>query len=254
MTGRQKVGDYYYMFDAATGQAISGWQTYITTDGTAFRMYFDPDTYQAVTGVYTIDGEMYNFTSTTGYMKTTSTTVDGTKYYFDNATGAAYTGTAASNGNTWETVDGNTYYYDIYGEPVTGLRVIENVLYYFDAKGVMQTGLVEADNGKTYYFDESGAAQTGMQTIGGKTYYFSTADGTMVTGFCNVDGTAYYSTKTVYRKPAGWNSIPVSKVILVRTGESLPGCLKLTEKSIISSPMVRWQPGYNPSQTIPEIR
>ncbi|MCD8150501.1 MAG: NlpC/P60 family protein, partial [Clostridiales bacterium] len=209
LSGRQQSGDYYYMFDAVSGQAVTGWWTYITSSGTAYRSYFDPETCQAVTGLQTIDGETYYF-SASGYMQVLSRTVDGTKYYFDQATGAAYTsGSAASNGNTWETIDGECYYYDIYGEPVTGLYTIENKLYYFDKSGVMQTGLVTADDSKTYYLTDAGAL-TGWQEIDGENYYFSTVDATMITGFCNISGSAYYFGEDGIQK-FGWLELYAGK-------------------------------------------
>ena len=67
---------------------------------------------------------------------------------------------------------GNTYYFDADGNKVTGWQTIENALYCFDEKGIMQkSGWITTDDGRAYLSDD-GKALSGWQTIDGKEYYF----------------------------------------------------------------------------------
>ncbi len=188
--GSVKLDGAFYYFDRESGEAVTGWWNYITTSGKAYKRYYDPDTYQAVSGLQTIDGTLYYFDSSYCYMQTGSKTIDGVTYYFDKATGAAYSGTVSSNAYTWLVSDGNTYYLDASGNPVTGLRSIESAVYYFDEDGVLVLGWVTVDE-KTYYFTESGAL-TGEQEIDGNKYYFGTQDAALISGIFVISGTVYY--------------------------------------------------------------
>ena len=67
---------------------------------------------------------------------------------------------------------GNTYYFDADGNKVSGWQTIENALYCFDEKGIMQkSGWITTDDGRAYLSDD-GKALSGWQTIDGKEYYF----------------------------------------------------------------------------------
>ena len=67
---------------------------------------------------------------------------------------------------------GNTYYFDADGNKVTGWQTIENALYCFDKKGIMQKSRwITTDDGRAYLSDD-GKALSGWQTIDGKEYYF----------------------------------------------------------------------------------
>ena len=67
---------------------------------------------------------------------------------------------------------GNTYYFDADGNKVTGWQTIENALYCFDKKGIMQKSRwITTDDGRAYLSDD-GKALIGWQSIDGKEYYF----------------------------------------------------------------------------------
>ncbi|MGI5958507.1 MAG: leucine-rich repeat protein [Massiliimalia sp.] len=56
------------------------------------------------------------------------------------------------------------------GTPLTGLQKIDGWTYYFNQKGIMQTGIV-AVNGVKIPTDDEGRLQVGLQKIDGKQYY-----------------------------------------------------------------------------------
>ena len=69
-------------------------------------------------------------------------------------------------------VEGKYIYFDADGNKVTGWQTIENALYCFDEKGIMQkSGWITTDDGRAYLSDD-GKALSGWQTIDGKEYYF----------------------------------------------------------------------------------
>lgn len=89
---------------------------------------------------------------------------------------------------------------------LTGMRKIGTNWYYFNAKGIMQTGFQTLSNGATYYFNSNGTRHTGWLalTSGGKTqrYYFD-ENGVMFIGVHTIDKTMYcFSSKGVMM--TGW--------------------------------------------------
>ena len=197
-----------YWFSTDSGSLKSGW-LYLTN----WKMYFDPETYEAKTGFADIDGKKYLFNSD-GVMQTYAgtTEINGKKYwfstddaslksgwltlgnwklYFDPETYAAVTG--------WVTIDGMRYYFDengvlregfvrkgdyqyyMYqdGSYAKGTPVINGEKYCFDGQGRQIFGWYNLLNWR-FYFDPSdnGAAITTSKTIDGKTYYFN-SDGTL---------------------------------------------------------------------------
>lgn len=78
---------------------------------------------------------------------------------------------------------------------VTGMKKIGTNWYYFNAKGIMQTGFQTLSNGATYYFNTNGTRRTGWLSLtsGSKTqrYYFD-QDGIMQTGIQTIDKVLYY--------------------------------------------------------------
>ena len=75
----------------------------------------------------------------------------------------------------WTPVDSN-WYFMVNGEGYKGwLTDTDGHRYYFNDKGVMQTGWLELD-GKRYYLNADGVLQTGDVTIDGEIYHFG-ADG-----------------------------------------------------------------------------
>ncbi|OOM77247.1 autolysin [Clostridium puniceum] len=63
------------------------------------------------------------------------------------------------------------YYLDKDFSVVIGWKQIENIWYYFDVQGIMQTGWIF--NNGWYYLDSSGEMKTGWNKIGMDTYYFN---------------------------------------------------------------------------------
>ena len=80
-------------------------------------------------------------------------------------------------GDGWRSDGGKTYYYR-YGEPLTGITVIQGEYYYFNDEGVMQTGLKRIGD-RTYFFKKNGVMKRdAFQTVKGKKRYFG-YDGAM---------------------------------------------------------------------------
>ena len=90
----------------------------------------------------------------------------------------------------WETDRNGTYYTDDSGKKVTGLEEIDGETYYFDRKGVMQTGWQTIRRKYTAYFRKNGAMVKGKAKINGKLYYFN-EKGYLVTGYAIIDGKIY---------------------------------------------------------------
>lgn len=81
--------------------------------------------------------------------------------------------------NGWKKTNGKKRYY-VDGKALTGGQQIKGKWYYFNKKGVMQTGLKKID-GRKYFFRKNGSLLTSaFKTIKGKKYYF-TASGAMAT-------------------------------------------------------------------------
>lgn len=92
------------------------------------------------------------------------------------------------------------------GHLVKGYIGIDKSNYYFNEKGVMQTGMLKIGDG-TFYFDPlTGAQQYGF--IGDMTnrFYFNKADGQMLTGIQAIDGQTYYFGKDG-KMLVGWQKI-----------------------------------------------
>ena len=76
-----------------------------------------------------------------------------------------------------DTDEGKSYI-DEYGDKAIGWTLIEDSYYYFNAKGIMQTGFLDL-NGERYYLNSDGKMHTGRLDLGEKSYYFD-EDGHMV--------------------------------------------------------------------------
>ena len=112
----------------------------------------------------------------------------------------------------WQIIKGKRYYYSN-GHPITGLRTIGKVKYYFDPQddGAMKTGFIKITrSGKSYthYFadenytlytsDKEGQMMTGWTTVSGLTYFFADSRfpnllvGVRLTGFRKIGGSTFY--------------------------------------------------------------
>lgn len=112
----------------------------------------------------------------------------------------------------FQEIDDLLYYFDEDGYLETGKLYFEDedVYYYADENGVIQTGVIEYDGG-IYITDDSGKIQTGFVQMDGKTYYFNSRaeqlfdwfklgddwyyadeEGVIQTGFLTLNGYRYY--------------------------------------------------------------
>ncbi|MYZ05543.1 N-acetylmuramoyl-L-alanine amidase [Lactobacillus salivarius] len=90
-------------------------------------------------------------------------------------------------------IKGKTYYFDTFdGAMAVGEKKIDNHMYLFDSKGIMQIGFHDLDGGKrTVYYSEAksnyGQMLYGNQVINGKNYYFDSTTGAMRKGILVLD-------------------------------------------------------------------
>ncbi|WP_026507107.1 GH25 family lysozyme [Butyrivibrio sp. MC2013] len=127
---------------------------------------------------------------------------DGGRYFCDPATGKVWTG--------WANDGSGSYYLDPYkgGRAAVGSCLIENDEYYFDEKGMMQTGFLEGcyyggdgrmirgriftTGGMNYLASESGRILGGIRKVGDDIYAFDKTDGHMIAGFVKKGTGVYY--------------------------------------------------------------
>ena len=116
--------------------------------------------------------------------------------------------TVPVTGGKWIKSAQGAYQYQLGGKLLTGWQYIQSktgaVWYYFNTKGVMQTGWKQI-GGKWYYFKTTGAMVTGWKQIGGKWYFFAT-NGAMANGWKKIGGKWYYF-KTTGAMVTGWKQI-----------------------------------------------
>ena len=126
-----------------------------------WKMYFDPETYAARTGITDLNGKKYLFNKD-GVMQTYAgtTVIDGKKYWFSDDDASLKSG--------WLDLGGLKLYFDpTTYQAAVGLTTISGTTYYFNNDGVMMTGLIDI-NGKYYYFDSNGAmVKNASRTVNG---------------------------------------------------------------------------------------
>ena len=251
--GRHLIDGKYYIFDTQTGQAISGWQECTINSGAVFKAYLDPTTYQAVTGLQMIDGDLYYF-SAAGWMQIGRFNHENKRYYFDDVSGAAYTGWYEYNGSIYyyngsngrfegaesKEIDGKTYYFNAYGElrinTIPAGEAIPNQApnantwetiggrrYYYDSYGEPVKGMVII-NQVLFSFDENGALVTGFVENAGKTYYF-TENGAAV-GIQEIEGDQYYFNAIDYSMKFGLCNIDGRKCFFDSDGRMKTGWIE----------------------------
>ena len=193
--GRQKTGwvkqekgtKVYYFF--SNGKRASGWATI-----KGRKYYFDPqnDDLRVQNGWKKIKKKYYYFNAS-GVMQTGFITINGSTYY-TNASGVRKKG--------WQTVNGRRYYINPKTFILqTGWLTYNKSKYYLNPTraastyGAATTGFVRIPtaNGKKYwyYFNNKGVMQTGWVTLDGKKYFFKKSNGRMLTGKHTVDGKVY---------------------------------------------------------------
>jgi hypothetical protein len=110
--------------------------------------------------------------------------------------------------NGWVRQTDGTWMYYIRGVYVTGWNYIGRVWYYFNAKGIMQTGwLYDRNYTSWFYLTASGAMKTGWLEDAGRWYYLA-GDGKMKVGWLRYSGGWYYfggngAMKTLWVKDRG---------------------------------------------------
>ena len=197
-------------FDAE-GAVQKGWIK--LADGS---YYSDADGLR-MTGLIPVDNKYYFFSPDNGKMQTGWVNSEEKWRYF-NENGVMQVG--------WLDLDGAKYYIQPMpdGTRVSGLKKIDNYIFYFDPEsGKMQTGFVNMDGG-TRYFSELGRLQAdwmdidgakyyidpktyfvsyGLKKIGDGYYYFDPQTGKMVTGSVTMEnGVRFFGTDG--KLYAGW--------------------------------------------------
>ena len=171
--GKYKV---YYGEDGKKG---SGLQTY--KGKTYFFSRVEPNKMR--TGEFIIDGFQYKFNE------------DGTMYtgIYDNGKYKVYYGEDGKKKSGFQKINGETYFFSRVGnnEQRQGLIFIDGNYYYFNEKGIMETGLKTMKEG-TRFFDNNGVMKTGIQTINNNKYFFNLETGFKSSGFQEYEGNTYF--------------------------------------------------------------
>lgn len=194
-TGETVIDDVPYVFDD-TGKCSTGWQ-----EVSGKRYYYNPETAEAVLGLFEVDGSYYYVDKKDG-MCTNVAEIDGVEYLFNEQTGKMQSG--------WLDINDKRRYFYKDSTYAKGITEIDDKLYIFDNNGVILTGL-QTINGKTYYADEQGKALKGRMAVGDDFYYFGDdysaqqgifedngskylfgEDGRMCRGMADFDGNRYY--------------------------------------------------------------
>lgn len=209
VTGWVKDDGVWYYFDKEDGKMHSG---FLTEGQDTF--YLSPSTGEMVVGWFTVDGAKYlakgNGTLVKGgvhsdgrysyvfaqdgkQLKKGFRTLNGATYYLDSKR-RAVSGVKKISGKYYgfdpetcqmlyghQQINGKYYYFD----PNTGVAAKKKIVtidedkYYFDSKGVRQTGMISYKGSKYYFNKQSGKMQTGWRKINNRYYYFSKTNGKM---------------------------------------------------------------------------
>lgn len=181
--GTPVINGKKYWFSTDDASLKSGW-LYLNN----WKMYFDPETYEAKTGMAEINGKRYLFNSD-GVMQNYAGTplIDGKKYWFS-------TDDASLKSGWLYLLDWKLYFDPETYVAKTGFAEIDGKVYLFNSDGVMQNYAgTTVINGKKYWFSTDNASlKTGWLQLGNWTLYFSPADYAAVTGKQVIDGKTYY--------------------------------------------------------------
>jgi len=157
--GLKKIKGSYYYFGSKGVLYKKGWKT--VKGG---KYYFAKTNGKAYKGIKIISGKKYLFSTKCKLYGTGINAYGGKKYY--TVKGMVKTG--------WQTVSGKTYYFNAKGIMQTG-KWIDKV-YYVNADGVMQKNCWIRLSAGNYYVDASGKKLTGCWiTMGDYKYYFNTS-------------------------------------------------------------------------------
>ena len=224
-TGYCKVADQIFYFDKKTGEAITGFGTYVNTEGIKSIIYADPDTKQLVRGLTTIARELYLF-SDAGIMKTGVQTVGEKTYYFDPITGKAQKGFV-------EVSTGKINYFDESGQRVSGKQVIDNNMYIFSDAGTRLIGMVSVDNLRYWIDKETGIALSGkIVNNGNGKIYMLLPNGGNASGLASYWGTeSYANMATGIAIISGTTTVNSLQYYFDENGERLYGMIEYTTSS-----------------------
>ncbi len=219
-TGLQKYNGKLYCFNPTTGQRQIG---QVSIGG---KTYYFAKKGPARTGWVKLDSKYYYFNK--NYYKLTGfQTIDKKLYYLDPAKdGMRISG-------KWKKISGSRYYFNTKGVIQTGLFKVNDKTFYANSKGQRLTGW-QTVNGKKYYFKPN--MKTGWVTAGGKKYYLnptksSASYGTAKTGFAKIQGSWYYFNQDGSMK-TGWLLKDMKYYYLdKKTGKMLTGKQTIDGKS-----------------------
>ena len=196
---------------------------WVTEDG--FKKYYFGDG-QMATGWHTFDGNRYFFNGK-GQLQQNKWIQD-----FD-AEGVLKSLYMDKEGrlriSEWLLLDGHWYYVNSKGYRMESeLAIINGKTYYFDEKGVMQTG-TRTVNGTTLFFDNTGALSNegkplSWNKIGNKWYYLD-ENRNMTIGFKEIDGKLYYFNQ-IGEMGTGWQYYLQKWYYYSASGEMRRGWLK----------------------------
>ena len=187
-TGQKNINGNWYMFDAQ-GVLQTGFQRIESQNKTVYYSEDKDKLGQMQYGQKNIKGNWYMFDDK-GVMKVGFVTIPSqnkTVYYSEDKAKLGQ----MQYGKTG--IKGKTYYFDTFdGAMAVGEKKIDNHMYLFDSKGIMQIGFHDLDGGKrTVYYSEAksnyGQMLYGNQVINGKNYYFDSTTGAMRKGILVLD-------------------------------------------------------------------
>ena len=208
-TGQKNINGNWYMFDAQ-GVLQTGFQRIESQNKTVYYSEDKDKLGQMKYGFQNINGKMYYFDTFDGSMKTGQKNINGNWYMFDDkgVMKVGFVTIPSQNKTVYYSEDkaklgqmqygktgikGKTYYFDTFdGAMAVGEKKIDNHMYLFDSKGIMQIGFHDLDGGKrTVYYSEAksnyGQMLYGNQVINGKNYYFDSTTGAMRKGILVLD-------------------------------------------------------------------
>ena len=208
--GQKNINGRWYNFDTYDGAMKTGF-VYIPSQNKT--VYYDENQStlgQMKYGFQNINGKTYYFDTFDGSMKTGQKNINGNWYMFDDkgVMKVGFVTIPSQNKTVYYSEDkaklgqmqygktgikGKTYYFDTFdGAMAVGEKKIDNHMYLFDSKGIMQIGFHDLDGRKrTVYYSEAksnyGQMLYGNQVINGKNYYFDSTTGAMRKGILVLD-------------------------------------------------------------------